>query len=342
MATRRPTSHQAAAWAFLGPGAAVVVLVLYLPVLYTVYLSFMSYSGLGTASFVGVQNYVALFTDPVFSTSLVNTLIWVVGSLLIPVGIGLLVAYLSFGLKGAGWLRVPFLIPYALSGVAVGILFNFVLQNGGALSQALDWLHLPGGDVRWLQEAPLNTIVMILAASWQGIGVNALLFVVGLQSIPKEPLEAARVDGASGWTLFRFMVWPLLRPSTTIVVGLSIVNSLKTFDIVQAMTQGGPNRVSETLGVTMYRDTFSNSEYGLGSAVAIFLSVITVAASVIYLRRQLAIGDASGGGRTDAAAPRLRGPRRGGPTDPGARVGGTTSSTDSREARTPVPQGGSR
>ena len=142
MATRKSTSYQTAAWAFLGPGAAVVVLVLYLPVLYTVYLSFTSYTGIGSASFVGVSNYVTMFQDSAFDTALINTLIWVVGSLLIPVGIGLVVAYLSFGLKGATWLRVPFLIPYALSGVAVGILFNFVLQNGGALSQALAFLSL--------------------------------------------------------------------------------------------------------------------------------------------------------------------------------------------------------
>lgn len=281
----------------MAPGAALVVLALYLPVVYTVYLSFTTYGGLGSPEFTGLSNYVKMLQDTAFLTSVANTLLWVAGSLLIPVGIGLLVAYLSFGLRWAAWLRVPFLVPYALSGVAVGVVFSFVLQNGGALSQALAFLHLPGSETRWLQEAPLNTVVMILAASWQGIGVNALLFTVGLQSIPKEPLEAARVDGARGWSLFRYMVWPLLRPSTTIVVGLSIVNSLKTFDIVQAMTQGGPNRVSETLGVTMYRDTFVNSEYGLGSAVAIFLSVITVAASMLYLKRQLTVGEPSGPGK---------------------------------------------
>jgi len=263
-------------------------------VVYTVYLSFTEYGGLGSPIFAGGQNYVTMFADPAFLGSVVNTGIWVVGTLVIPVGIGLFIAYLSFGLKGAGILRIPFLIPYALSGVAVGVVFSFVLQNGGALSQALAFFNLPGADTRWLAEAPLNTIVMIIAASWQGIGVNALLFTVGLQSIPKEPLEAARIDGASGLRLFTTMIWPLLRPSTTIVVGLSIVNSLKTFDIVQAMTQGGPNRVSETLGVTMYKDTFVNSDYGLGSAVAVFLSVITIAASVIYLRRQLTIGTGSG------------------------------------------------
>jgi multiple sugar transport system permease protein len=291
MARRSSTNYQRAAWGFLAPGVAAVVLVLHLPVIYTVYLSFTDFNGLGDPDFVGIDNYVRMFRDPAVLTSIVNTLLWVVGTLVVPVGLGLVVAYLAFGLPGGAWLRVPFLVPYALSGVAVGVVFSFVLQNGGALSQALEWLHLPGSELRWLQDAPLNTFAMIIASAWQGVGVNALLFTVGLQSIPKEPLEAAKVDGAVGWRLFRYMIWPLLRPSTTIVVGLSIVNSLKTFDIVQSMTQGGPNRVSETLGVTMYRNTFLNSEYGLGAAVALFLTVITLAASIIYLRRQLTIGD---------------------------------------------------
>lgn len=291
---RSSTNYQRPAWAFLAPGAAVVILVLYLPVVYTVILSFTKYDGLASPQFVGLSNYGKMFTDPAFLTSLFNTALWVIGTLIVPVGAGLAIASLSFGLKWGGLLRIPFLLPYALSGVGVGVVFGFILQNGGALSQALAFLHLPGAETRWLSDAPGNTIVMILAAAWQGAGVNALLFTVGLQSIPKEPLEAARIDGATGWTLFRTMIWPLLRPSTTVVIGLAIVNSLKTFDIVQTMTQGGPNRVSETLAVTMYKDTFVNSFYGLGSAVAIFLSIITVAASLIYLRRQLSIGDSSG------------------------------------------------
>ncbi|RUR01835.1 carbohydrate ABC transporter permease [Labedella endophytica] len=291
MSRRSSTNYQRAAWGFLAPGVVAVVLVLHLPVLYTVFLSFTDFNGLGDPEFIGIDNYVRMFRDPAVLTSITNTLLWVVGTLVVPVGLGLVVAYLAFGLPGGAWLRVPFLVPYALSGVAVGVVFSFVLQNGGALSQALAFLNLPGSELRWLQDAPLNTFAMIIASAWQGVGVNALLFTVGLQSIPKEPLEAAKVDGAVGWRLFRFMIWPLLRPSTTIVVGLSIVNSLKTFDIVQSMTQGGPNRVSETLGVTMYRNTFLNSEYGLGAAVALFLTVITLAASIIYLRRQLTIGE---------------------------------------------------
>ena len=128
---------------------------------------------------------------------------------------------------------------------------------------------------------------MICAAAWQGVGVNALLFTIGLQSIPKEPLEAARLDGAGPLRLFGSILWPMLAPLTTVVVGLSIVGSLKTFDIVMGMTKGGPGRQSETLAVTMYRDAFVNANYGSGSAIAVFLMIVTLLASMLYLRRQL-------------------------------------------------------
>lgn len=273
-----------------------MLLVFYLPVLYTFYLSFTKYNGLGTPEFVGFHNFAAMFSDTAFLDAVKNTTIWVVGTLVLPVGLGLFVAVLAYGFRGSGWLRLPFLVPYALSGVAVGVIWSFMLGSGGALTQALQFLNLPGTELRWLQDSPLNTVVMVIAAAWQGVGVNALLFTVGLQSIPKEPLEAARLDGATGFRLFSNITWPLLRPSTTVVVGLSIVNGLKTFDIVQAMTQGGPARSSETLALTMYRDTFVNSDYGLGSAVAIFLSIVTVGASIIYLRRQLSLSSNSLGG----------------------------------------------
>ncbi|MBZ2196362.1 carbohydrate ABC transporter permease [Occultella gossypii] len=273
---------------FVAPGVLLVAVVLYLPFLWTTYISFTEYNGLGDPEFIGIENFRDMFADPAFLNSVLNTLYWVIGTIALPVGLGLLIAVLSHGLPNATLFRLPFLIPYALSGVAVGVIWSFVLQTNGALSQALVFLHLPGSELRWLLDAPLNTFVMIGASTWQGAGVNALLFGIGLQSIPKEPLEAARVDGASGFTLFRTMTWPMLAPLTTVVVGLSIVGSLKTFDIIWGMTKGGPGRVSETLALTMYKETFINNAYGLGAAVALFLTVVTVLASILYLRRQLA------------------------------------------------------
>ncbi|ACQ80947.1 binding-protein-dependent transport systems inner membrane component [Beutenbergia cavernae DSM 12333] len=289
--TRRPRagghSYRWQARGFILPALVVVTVVLYLPFVWTTWISFTEYSGLGTPEPIGFANYPAMFADPNFLVSLRNTLLWVVGTIALPVGLGLLIAVLVHGLPGSFWFKLPFLLPYAISGIAVGVIWTFILQTGGALSEALAFLHLPGSELRWLLDAPLNTIVMILASTWQGAGVNALLFGIGLQSIPKEPIEAARVDGASGWRMFRSMTWPMLAPLTTVVVGLAIVGSLKTFDIVWGMTKGGPGRVSETLALTMYQETFLANDYGLGAAVAVFLTVVTVIASVLYLRRQL-------------------------------------------------------
>jgi ABC-type sugar transport system permease subunit len=271
---------------FIAPGVLLVAVLLYLPLLWTTFLSLTEYNGLGDPEWVGFANYAEMLDDPQFIGSVLNTLLWVAGTLLVPVGIGLGVALLTWNLKGGTWLRLPFLIPYALSGIGVGVIWSFILSGDGALDQALAAFGI-ADTPRWLVDAPLNTVVMILATAWQGVGVNALLFTIGLQSIPKEPLEAARVDGANGLRLFRSILWPMLRPLTAVVVGLSIVASLKTFDIVQGMTKGGPGRASETLALTMYKETFVNSEYGLGSAIAVFLTVVTLAASILYLRRQL-------------------------------------------------------
>ncbi|GAA1694415.1 sugar ABC transporter permease [Glycomyces endophyticus] len=285
-ALRRNDQYRWSALGFIAPGVLLVAVLLYLPLLWTTFLSLTEYNGLGDPEWIGLENYVEMFDDPGFIGSVLNTLLWVGGTLLVPVGIGLGVALLTWNLKGGTWLRLPFLIPYALSGIGVGVIWSFILSGDGALDQALAAFGI-ADTPRWLVDAPLNTVVMILATAWQGVGVNALLFTIGLQSIPREPLEAARMDGANGLRLFRSILWPMLRPLTAVVVGLSIVASLKTFDIVQGMTKGGPGRDSETLALTMYKETFVNSEYGLGSAIAVFLTVVTLIASILYLRQQL-------------------------------------------------------
>ncbi|MGV8845760.1 carbohydrate ABC transporter permease [Tessaracoccus sp.] len=284
----RVRQERRAGIAFLAPAIVLCVLLLYVPFLYTSYLSLTQFNGLGDPEFVGLAKFQQMFADASIINSMFNTLIWVVGTLVLPVGLGLFIAVMAHGIRGSFWFRLPFLLPYAISGIAVGVIFSFILQTDGALTQALELFHVPFAEARWLLDWPLNTLVMILAATWQGAGVNALLFGVGLQSVPREPIEAAQVDGASGWKLFKNITWPMLTPMTTVVVGLSIVGSLKTFDIVWGMTQGGPGRVSETLAITMYKASFMLNDYGLGSAVALLLTVVTVSASLLYLRRQLA------------------------------------------------------
>ncbi|HEY3869652.1 MAG TPA: sugar ABC transporter permease [Actinocrinis sp.] len=275
-------------WSYgmVAPSVLLVAALLYAPFLWSAWLSFTHYNGTGSPAWAGLANYRELFSDPVLDTTLRNTALWVVGTLVLPVGLGLLIATLTYNVKGGAWLRLPFLLPYALSGTVTAVVFGFVLQDGGALNTLLHTLHLPGSSVSFLQTAPLNTIVMIFAQTWQSIGVNLLLFVIGLQSIPREPIEAARVDGAGGLRLFTSVIWPLLRPLTAVIVGLALVAGLKTFDLVWIMTEGGPGRSSETLAITMYEDAFVSGNYGYGAAVAVLLTVIGLVVSLLYLRQQ--------------------------------------------------------
>lgn len=272
---------------FLAPALVLVGALLLWPFGRTLMLSFTDSSGPTTGSFVGIDNYTRLARDPILTDSMVNTLLWVIGTLLLPVGIGLLIAVVSVDLDRASFARLPFLIPYALSGTAIGVMWEFMLRGNGAINSTLEAIGLERLTQDWLLRPPLNTWSMIAASTWQSVGVCVLLFLIGLQVIPRDPIEAARLDGAEGWRLFRDITFPLLRPMTIVVVGISLVNSLKTFDIIWIMTQGGPYRSSETLAVTMYRETFLLFRHGYGSAIAVLLSVIVLAVSWVYLSRTL-------------------------------------------------------
>jgi multiple sugar transport system permease protein len=272
---------------FLLPASALVTGFLLWPFFRTLFLSFTDYDGSSSPDFVGIDNYRTLFNDRILVDAMVNTVLWVVGTLALPVAMGLLIATISFNLPHASYYRLPFLIPYALSGTAVGVLWEFMLRRRGAVNSLLEALGLERFQHSWLLDTPLNTWSMIVASTWQSVGVSVLLFLVGLQTIPPDPVEAARLDGAEGFRLFRDITFPLLRPMTIVVVGISLVNSLKTFDIIWVMTQGGPYRSSETLAVTMYRETFLLFRHGYGSAIAVFLSVIVLGISYFYLSRTL-------------------------------------------------------
>ncbi|TCK61361.1 sugar ABC transporter permease [Curtobacterium sp. PhB136] len=290
---RRPASTRQAplrarltGGAFLAPSVLLVVALLVVPFLFTIYRSFFNDNGF-TRSWVGIENYRAMFADPAFGQSVLNTFLWVVGTLLLPVGIGLAIAVGTWKLKLGGLARFAIVLPYAISGSATAVVWTFMLSTDGGLDTLLRMVGLDGLVSQWLLQWPLNTVMMIIATTWQATGACVILFLVGLQSIPPNTLEAAQIDGASGWRLFWSVTFPQLRPMTVVVVGISIVGSLKVFDQVLLLTNGGPGTASETLALTMYRETFTLSRYGSGAAVAVFLTLVVVVASWAYLRRQL-------------------------------------------------------
>lgn len=268
----------------LAPAVLLVVAVLLVPFFQTVYLSTMS-DGLDP-HFIGLDNYGQVFRDPILQKSLINTFMWVVGSLLLPVLIGLGVAVMSTNSRFGRVARLAVVLPFAMSGTAVALVGSFMLRSDGALNQGLAALGLESLQREWLLQWPLNTVVIICVAAWQTTGVAVVLFMVGLQGVPPETVEAAALDGAGGFRQFFHVILPQLRPVTYVVVGITLANALRAFDLIWVLTGGGPARTSETLGLSMYRDTFSLQQPALGAALAVILTIIVVASSWAYLRNQ--------------------------------------------------------
>jgi ABC-type sugar transport system permease subunit len=284
-AARRPLSQRLAPFLYVLPAVAFVGFFLLYPMVVTLWQSFTSFDGITDPVFNGLDNYRELFADPNFLLSLRNTLIWTVASVIFPVTLGLAFALAINGIRGAGFFKTSVYLPATISAAAVGILFTFVFDpQNGVINAFLDLVGLGALKQRWLFEAPLNTFSMIAAYTWQQTGLNMMLFLVGLQGLPHEPIEAAKLDGCSSWRLTRQIVLPMLMPYIVIATLLAVVNGFKVFDLIWVMTQGGPSRSSETLAVTMYREAFILFRLGYSAAIAVIISIAAIAFSYFYMR----------------------------------------------------------
>jgi multiple sugar transport system permease protein len=268
------------------PAALMVSVFFMSSVIYTFVISFTNWDGLTPAHWVGLKNYLEVFSDVTYVTSLKNTFIWVVVSLILPVGLGLLLSVLLQKIKGQRFFKNLFYMPYAMSLTVVGVIWVFLFSNSG-INYILTQIGLESWTKSWLLTPIFNTFAMLAASVWQGTGTNMLLFLVGLGSLPKDPFEAAAIDGANRFRMFWNITLPLLNPITIVVLGLSLVNSFKIFDIIWVMTQGGPFRSSETLAVTMYRESFMLFHFGQGAAISILLTILSIGASWFYLRKTI-------------------------------------------------------
>jgi len=266
------------------PAVLLVSVFLLYPVIFTVYISFTEWDLITPPKWVGFAQYIKLFTDPAFTQSFRNTLIWTAGMLFLPVPIGLFLALIINGVPGEGLVKVLFYLPRILAATAVGIIWQFIYSSDGILNSILTLIGASKFTHTWLTQSPLNTIMMILTTGWGSVGWAMVMFLVGLQTIPLEVIEAAKIEGATEWQINRYIKIPLLKPMATIVITMSIIGSFTVFDLIWVMTRGGPYRSSETLAVTMYRGAFVLFQMGYGAAIAVVLSIIVLSFSIIYLR----------------------------------------------------------
>jgi raffinose/stachyose/melibiose transport system permease protein len=278
-----------AALPFLAPALAAYLVFVVGPMVESVRLSFFEWSGFQGApqEFVGLKNYVRIFTqDPVFWTALGNTVIWVILSLVIPVALGLVLALaLNRPLFGRNAFRSLFYIPGVLAPIAIANMWRWMYNpNFGVGVTLAEMFNAPWlAEIQWLGDRNLALYSIFAAFVWQIAGTNMVLFLAGLQSVATEHVEAAKLDGANAWQVFRNVTLPALQPVTVVVVVLTIINSIKVFDLIVGMTGGGPAQSTQVLALWSFTQSFGNHEYGMGNAIATVLLVITLIIVVPYM-----------------------------------------------------------
>ena len=273
---------------FLAPAFILFLAFLVYPIVRSVYFSMFDWNGLGPAvDYVGLDNFKEILADTVFRKAVFNCLLIVVLSLVIQLPVALALAIMvGRDLPGRAFFRMIFFMPYVLSEVITGIiwmgLFNADPSRG--LVNALLVL-IPGVQPQsFLSDLNQVMFCIFIVLTWKYFGLHMLLYLAGLQNIPREVEEAALIDGANRWQLTRFITVPMLGSTIRTVIQLSVLGSLTQFPLVWVMTGGGPVNASEVMATYMYRFAFKRYQLGYGSAVALVMLAICLIFSVAYMR----------------------------------------------------------
>ncbi len=272
---------------FLLPALAIYLSVIVGPALYSLYLSLFNWNGVAaTKIFVGLGNYLNLITsDAVFLIAIKNNILWTVLSLVLTITTALCLAMiLNQNFRGRTVFRGIFYFPYILSGIVVALMWSWIYHPQlGFLNSLLDSIGLHRLQKGWLSEPGIAFFAVFVAALWQAVGAPMVLFLAGLQTIPKEMYESTKIDGASSWQTFAYVTIPLLKETFVIVVATTLISSMKVFDIIFAMTGGGPAQSTQTLTTWMYMQTFTFANIGTGTAISWILVVVVMLIAVPYV-----------------------------------------------------------
>lgn len=262
---------------FIAPNMLVFSVFLFIPMVLAIYMSFNEWSLIESPTFIGLGNYTAMVQDPQFWQSLWNTVLYTFGTVPTSIALGLLVAVgLNRRLPARGLLRSVFFLPVVVSGVAVALVGAWIFNDSyGVINNALAVLGFD--PVPWLTSQTWAMPSIIMTTLWIRVGFNMVVYLAALQGIPPELYEAAQLDGASGWSRFRHITWPLLGPTTFLLVILNVIYSLHVFDLIFVMTGGGPGFSTTVLVMYLYQAAFQNLQMGYASAMGVVLFVLLLA-----------------------------------------------------------------
>ncbi|MDF2815559.1 MAG: sugar transporter permease [Paenibacillus sp.] len=278
-------------WIYTLPAVLFVLLMMVFPIIYTVRISFYEWSMSATTPplFVGLANYIALFNDTRFWHAVGSTFYFTGAALVVEVVLGVAIAVLlSRNFRGKNFVKTIFLLPMVATPVAMGLVWMLIYEPTiGVANQFLNALGFK--PLLWL--ASENQVIpsLIIIDVWEWTPMIALIVMAGMATLPSDPYEAADVDGASAWRKFVSITLPLLRPTILVAAMLRLIDVLKTFDIIYATTQGGPNFASETLNLYGYVLGFQYFKLGMASSLLVlfFLLVMALTLFMIWMRKRL-------------------------------------------------------
>ncbi len=262
-------------YSFILPNFIGFFIFIFIPVIFSLVLSFSSWDGFNEIEFNGLNNFIDIFHDRVFVGAIWKTAYFSFFTVIFSMAASLILALLlNQKIKARGLFRCALFFPYVASVVAVSVVFNAMLQpDYGPVNEFLKFIGIanPPG---WLASTDWVIPGLIIVNVWRNMGYFMIIYLAGLQNIDQSLYEAAEIDGAKGWARFWKITWPLLSPSTFFVVMMLIINSFKVFDLIYLMTQGGPGTASTMMSQYIYNQAFISWDYGKSSAAAMILFLI--------------------------------------------------------------------
>lgn len=267
---------------FYIPALALMFAFIVYPLGNAIYLSFFKWNGYSVnKDFIGIQNYISMFKDKVFLSSLRNTLIYGFGCTLLQQVIGLSMAmFLNSKFKGRGIIRTVIYMPAMVSGLVMGYIMYFFFQyKGGVVNDIMAIFGVGGFD--WLGNGVSAIAVIVFINTWQFVGVSMVIYLAGIQGVSQSYIEAATIDGASPWQRFRFIILPLLVPALSSSVIYNLIGGLKLYDVIIALTDGGPAKKTHSLATYIANRYFDSERAGYAAAIGVFSFVMIMVISMI-------------------------------------------------------------
>jgi multiple sugar transport system permease protein len=275
-------------WLFVLPALVVVLAIIIFPWVFTIWMSLHEWKVGSPTTFVGLANYTRLPTDPRFVEAIGHTIFYTALLVLLPLLFGTFAAVVFHQkFTGRGFLRGVFIMPMMATPVAIALVWTMMFHPQlGVLNYLLSLVGLP--PQLWVFHPATVIPSLVLVETWQWTPLVMLIVLGGLASIPAEPYESAQIDGANIWQVFRYITLPLIAPFLFIAAMIRMIDAVKSFDIIFAITQGGPGSASETINLYLYSVAFIYYDLGYGSAIAVvfFVLIVMLAAVLLYLRQR--------------------------------------------------------